>query len=69
MQPPTTKKINDKRHEFQLVNKFDYGYDSNGGSKANPLRDGDDQTKIKHCLGESAKGHVQREEFKEHIER
>ena len=67
--PNTTKAIADDRHNFQLVNKFHYGYDNKGGALANPLRDSDNPSKIKYCLQESAKGHVQREEFKEEIER
>lgn len=69
MVPSTTKAIANDRHCFQLVNKFDYGYNENGGIRANPMRDSDNPSKIKHCLQESAKGHMQREEFKEEIER
>ena len=69
MPPDVTKQINDSRKEFQLHNKFEYGYDSQGGARANPPLDADSPTKIKECLEQSAAGHAQREEFKEHIER
>jgi len=69
MPPDVTKQINDSRKEFQLHNKFEYGYDSKGGARANPPLDADSPTKIKDCLEQSAAGRVQREEFKEHIER
>lgn len=69
MYPGLTKQINDSRKEFQLVNKFEYGYDEQGGARANAPLDADDPSKIKACLKASAKGHQQREEFKENIER
>lgn len=52
-----------------MHNKFEYGYDERGGPKANEPLDADDPIKIKNCLAMSAKGHQQREEFKENIER
>jgi hypothetical protein len=69
MPPSLTKQINDSRKEFQLVNKFEYGYDERGGAKANPPLDADSPTKIQECLDQSAKVRQQREEFKENIER
>lgn len=67
--PDQTKTINEQRNQYQLHNKFEYGYDERGGSKANNPLDGDDPIKIKNCLKESVIGHQQREEFKENIER
>ena len=69
MPPSLTKQINDSRKEFQLVNKFEYGYDEHGGARANPPLDADSPTKIQACLEQSAKGRLQREEFKENIEK
>lgn len=69
MPPSLTKQINDSRKEFQLVNKFEYGYDEKGGAKAYTPHDAQSPTKIKECHDESTKVRQQREEFKENIER
>ena len=52
-----------------MNNKFEYGYDEQGGSRANLPMDADDPIKLKTCLHESEKTRQIREEFKEVIER
>jgi hypothetical protein len=68
MPPGTTRQINETRNDFQLNNKFEYGYGT-GGPRANPALDADDPAKIKDCLAKSAKGHQEREVNREYIER
>jgi len=56
-----------ERNEFNLKNKFEYGFDLNGGIIAG--KEEEEIAKYNECLEQSAKNHGQREEFKEKIER
>lgn len=64
--PSEARAINEKRGDFNLSNKFEYGLDVSGGAAAGkePINPKD----IKECLDASAVKHGQREEFKEKID-